>query len=742
MATTVHIGDPLDRFDGVEKVTGTARYAAEHPADGLLHGFAISSPIAKGRISSIDATAALAVPGIVEVITHLNRPRVAWLNSSYDDDAAPPGSPLRPLYDETIRFSGQPVALVVAETPELARYGASLVAVSYEVEPHNTDFDVAVANRAMPRAVRSHAMSPPNRGDPQTAFNVSPVRISADYRLKAEYHNPMELHATTVIWEPGGKLTVYDKDQGSQNVQQYLANVFNLSLEDVRVLNPYVGGAFGSGLRPQYQVYLAVLAAKKLERSVRVVMTRQQMFTHVHRPAAVQCVSLAADEHGKLTSIMIDATTATSRYEDHSEAVVKWGGKVYGCENASFGYALAPLDISTPGDMRAPGAATGMNLFEIAIDELAYAAGKDPLEFRMINFSDRDPVEDTPYSSKALMEAYREGAAKFGWANRSHAPRSMRDGKELIGWGVATGMWEALLMQTTARATLQTDGTFEIASAASDIGTGTYTVMAQVAADSLGVPVDSVRVKLGDSDLPTSPLEGGSWMAASTGAAVDLACKALKKKILDAAAQVHQSPLAGVSADDIELGDGMILMKADPSRAVSLSDALKASGGTSISAEETFKPTRDRKKMSHYAHSAVFAEVRVDEELGVVRVPRIVCAAAAGRIINPKTAGSQIIGGIVMGLGMALEEEALTDHRIGRIMNHNLAEYHVPVHADVGNIDVIFVDEPDPHVSPLGVKGLGELGIVGAAAAIANGIFHATGKRIRDLPITIDKLLA
>jgi len=311
MATTVHIGDPMNRFDGVEKVTGAARYAAEYPADGLLHGFAISSPIAKGRISSIDASAALAVPGIVEVITHLNRPHVASDDSSYDDDAAPPGSPLRPLYDETIRFSGQPVALVVAETPELARYGASLVAVSYDAEPHNTDFEVAVADRATPRVVRSHAMNPPDRGDPQAAFNASPFRISGDYRLKAEYHNPMEMHASTVIWEPGGKLTVYDKDQGSQNVQQYLANVFNLSLEDVRVLNPYVGGAFGSGLRPQYQVYLAVLAAKKLERSVRVVMTRQQMFTHVHRPAAVQCVSLAADEHGKLTSIMIDATTFT-----------------------------------------------------------------------------------------------------------------------------------------------------------------------------------------------------------------------------------------------------------------------------------------------------------------------------------------------------------------------------------------------------------------------------------------------
>jgi len=741
MATIAQIGDPLNRFDGVEKVTGAARYAAEHPADGLLHGFAISSAIAKGRIKEIDTSAALAVPGIVEVITHLNRPSVAWLDSKYDDDAAPPGSPLRPIYDDRIHFSGQPIALVIAETPELARYGASLIAVSYEEEPFNTDFSKALDERFSPRKARSHTHNPPDRGDPQGAFDAAPVKISGDYRLATEFHNPMEMHAATAIWEPDGKLTVYNKDQGSQNVQAYLSNVFGIPLENIRVLNPYVGGAFGSGLRPQWHVYLAVMAAKMLERSVHVVMTRQQMFTHVHRPAALQCVSLAADEHGKLTSIMIEATTATSRYEYHTEAVVKWGGKVYGCDNASFGYALVPLDTSTPGDMRAPGAATGMNLFEIAVDELAYAAGMDPLEFRMKNFSDRDPVDNVPYSSKALLAAYRDGAQRFGWHKRSQAPRSMREGKELIGWGVATGMWEALVVETTARATLHADGTLEIASAASDIGTGTYTVMAQVAADTLGVPIENIRVLLGDSDLPKSPLEGGSWMAASTGAAVNLACRALKSELVICASKVPNSPLANLSAEQIEVVDGTIRAKGQPARAVRLTDALKAAGLNSISAEETYKPSRDR-NMSHYTHCAVFAEARVDGELGTIRVPRIVCAAAAGRIINPKTAGSLMIGGIVMGLGMALEEEALTDHRFGRIMNHNLAEYHVPVHADIGHIDVIFVVEPDPHVSPLGAKGVGELGIVGSAAAIANAIYHATGKRIREFPITIDKLIA
>lgn len=742
MATSVHIGDPISRFDGVEKVTGTARFAAEHPADGLLHGFAISSPIAKGRIAAIDTSAALAVPGVVEVITHLNRPPVAWLDDKYQDDAGPPGSPLRPLYDERIYFSGQPIALVVSETPEIARYGANLVAVSYDAEPHNTDFDRGLAERFSPRNARSYTRSPPDRGDPLGAFNAAPVKVQGDYRLMREFHNPIEMHASTAIWEGGGKLTVYDKNQGSQNIQRYLCSVFDMPPEDVRVLNPYVGGAFGSGLRPHYQVFLAVLAAKKLERSVRVVMTRQQMFTHVHRPEALQCVSLAADEHGKLASIMIEASTSSSRYENHAEAVVSWGGRVYGCGNASFGYSLVPLDTSSPGDMRAPGAATGMSLFEIAVDELAYAAGQDPLELRRINFSDRDPVTDLPYSSKALLTAYREGAARFGWDKRSHAPRSMRDGRDLIGWGMATGMWGAMVATATARATIHADGTVEIASAASDIGTGTYTVMAQVAAEALGLPVESIRVKLGDSDLPQSAIEGGSTMAASTGAAVNLACRALAGKLHNLASRMPNAPLGAATLDQIELADGSIRVKGDPARAVGLTDILRFSGQPAISAEEIFTPSQDRNKKSHYAHSAVFAEVRVDGELGVVRVPRIICAAAAGRIINPKTASSQMIGGIVMGLGMALEEEALTDHRLGRVMNHNLAEYHVPIHADVGNIDVVFVDEPDPLVSPLGAKGVGELGIVGTAGAIANAIFHATGRRIRNLPITIDALIA
>jgi xanthine dehydrogenase YagR molybdenum-binding subunit len=390
--------------------------------------------------------------------------------------------------------------------------------------------------------------------------------------------------------------------------------------------------------------------------------------------------------------------------------------------------------------MRAPGAATGMNLFEIAMDELAYAANIDPLELRIRNYSDKDAMQGKPYTSKALMSAYREGAARFGWETRRQAPRSMREGSELVGWGVATGMWEALMVEATASATLAGNGHLDIASATSDIGPGTYTMMTQVAADTLGLPIEQITVRLGDSDLPKAPVEGGSFTAASVGAAVQLACRAVGMKLFKAARRIRSRPLGDATIDEVEFIDGAIRVKAEPSRSASYGEIMRAAGKQSIEAKETAKPDHDDSKARN-CHSAVFAEVKVDAELGVVRVTRIVCAVAAGRIINPQTARSQILGGIVMGLGMALHEESVMDHRIGRFMTHNLADYHVPVHADIPAIDVVFVDEPDSEVSPLGVKGVGELGVVGTAAAIANAIFHATGKRVRHLPITIDKLI-
>ncbi|MDM0111387.1 xanthine dehydrogenase family protein molybdopterin-binding subunit [Variovorax sp. J22R133] len=745
MNSSAHIGDAPNRVDGFEKVTGRARYAAEYDTAGLLHGWVVSSDIAKGKIVAIDEGAARRVPGVVEVITHANRPHLPWLDRNYTDQVSVPGSPFRALYDDTIAFSAQPVALVVAETLEAARDAAALIRVEFQGEAHNTDLRVALREQFEPRKKRMGFKAPKARGNARQAFDAAPLKHSAEYHLSPHFHNPMEMHAATVVWEGGGKITVHDKTQGSQNVQAYLAAVFGFDDDDVRVLNPYVGGAFGSGLRPQYHVYLATLAARMLERSVRVVLTRQQMFSHVHRPEAIQWVSLATDSQGRLQSIINNATTATSRFENYMEDVCNWGLKNYACENASGKYTMAPVDTYTPGDMRAPGAATGMTLFEIAIDEMAFMAGIDPLEFRRLNYSEVDAMDDKPFTSKALREAFAQGAARFGWAQRPLAPRTMKEGNDLVGWGMATGMWDAMFMKATARARLTADGKLEIASAGSDIGTGTCTVMAQVASETLGMPMSRITVRLGDSALPAAPVEGGSWMAASLGAAVQLACRSLAKTLFKAVGDVEGKPLDGASLEDIAFRDGYISVKATPTKRVSLADALAATGKDVLEAEETAKPSiGDMVSMlrkSRNTHSAIFAEVKVDEELGVVRVTRIVCAVAAGRIINPKTARSQILGGVVMGIGMALHEEAMTDHRLGRVMNHSFAEYHVPVNADIDSIEVIFVDEPDPEVTPLGVKGLGEIGIVGTAAAVANAIFHATGKRVRALPVTIDKLL-
>ena len=745
VTTKIGIGSAINRVDGLEKVTGTAKYAAEYALPGMVYGVVVSAAIAKGSIAAIDDAAARSVPGVVEVLTHENRPHIAWRDSNYSDEVAPPGSPFRALGDATIRFSGQPVAVVLAETFEAARYAAGLLAITYETEPHNTDFEASLAEKFEPSKKRETFHPPKSRGDAEAALSAAPRAISAEYRLATEHHNPMEMHATTVAWEGDGRITVHDKTQGPQNVQTYVANIFGFSKDKVHVLNPYVGGAFGSGLRPQYQVYLAVMAAKKLERSVRLVLTRQQMFTHVHRPQAVQSVRLGTDDAGKLTGMSISATTSTSRFENNMEDVVTWGLMGYDCPNATGDYTIAPRDTYTSGDMRAPGAATGMALFEMAMDEMAYEANVDPLEFRLINYSDIDAMNGTPYTSKALREAYDAGAAAFGWAKRSQAPRSMRDGSELVGWGMATGMWDAMFSKTSARATLSANGHLEVATATSDIGTGTYTVMTLVAADTLGLPPDQITAKLGDSDLPTSPVEGGSWAAASAGAAVQVACQAVGKQLLKAAASIDGKPLGGASMDEVEFIDGRIVLRSDPSIGVGITEAMRAADLPSIEVEETasagLSGMISQMRKSRHTHSAVFVEVKVDEELGVVRVTRVVSAVAAGRIINPKTARSQILGGVVMGIGMALHEESMLDDRLGRFMNHNFAEYHIPAHADIDDIEVIFVDEPDPEVTPLGVKGLGEIGIVGTAGAVANAIFHATGNRVRSLPITIDKLL-
>jgi xanthine dehydrogenase YagR molybdenum-binding subunit len=738
-----YIGTATSRIDGVAKVTGAAKYAAEHDAPGLVHASVVCSTVAKGRVTRIDTSAAMGVKGVLTVLTHENRPSMADKDEGYKDDLTPPvGSPYRPLYDNQVMFNGQPIALVVAETSETARFAASLVKAEYEAKPHVTDMlrlrDTAFAIRDAATPFEALFVPPKTRGTPEKALTAAAVRHDGEYYVPIEHHNPMELYASTVIFESNGKLTVYDKTQGVQNVHRYLCGVFGLKPEDVRVLSQFMGGGFGSGLRPQFQVVLAVLAARALQRSVRVVLTRQQMYALCYRPAMIQRIAVGANVGGALDAITHDAITVTSQYEDFHRQETGWSGLLYKCANAKHAHKLVRLDLPTSCDMRAPSAATGVYALESAMDELAIALKLDPLELRLRCYSDRDQHEDKPYASKALRECYRQGAEAFGWGKRNPEPRSMRDGSELVGWGMATGVWDAFQAPITVRIVLGANGHAEVACATSDIGTGTYTIMAQVAADMLGLPLDNISIKLGDSSLPQSPVEGGSWIAASVANGIATTAQEIREELLRLAKQESNSPLANVASEDTVLADGKLASKRDPSRTVSIADAMRHGAMDRIERELTTNPIEDHTRARN-AHSAVFAEVRVDGQLGVIRVTRVVSAVAAGRILNTKTAGSQILGGVVWGIGMALHEETLIDHSLGRIMNANIAEYHVPVNADVHDIKVIFVDEPDDS-NPLGVKGVGEIGIVGVAAAIANAVYHATGKRVRDLPITLDKL--
>jgi len=740
--TDTYVGTARSRVDGPAKVTGQAKYAGEFGAPDLAHGYVVSGGIARGRITAIDTSAAEAVPGVLKVLTHENRPRTAWLDYNYQDVVAPPGSPFRALYDDKIHYSGQPVALVVAEDFDTARHAASLVKVAYEAETPTTDLAAQRDLAYDPPKKRSGIKPPPAPwGDAPGAFDAAPIKVSRDYRLAVEHHNPMEPHASTVVWEGDGKITVYDKIQGVVNTHGYIAGVFGMKKDDVRVLNPYLGGGFGSGLRPQYQLFLAVLAARALERSVRVVLTRDQMFSFGYRPDVLQTVSLGADAEGGLQSIRHDAISGTSNFEDYQEVVVNWSGVLYDCDNVALTYKLAQLDTYTPSDMRAPGAVTGVMALEIAMDELAHETGQDPIALRLKNYSESDRTEGKPFSSKSLRACFEEGAARFGWSNRTPEPRSMRDGRELVGWGMATGIWESMMQQSSAKATLTADGRLEVGNSTGDIGTGTYTILTQIAADTLGLRMEDVTTKLGDTNLAEAPLAGGSWTAASSGTAVMRACQDLAGQVFALARGLDDSPLANVDFERAVFKEGRIVVADDETRGIAITEVLAATGTDKLEATGSAGPdAAHQKAFSPYTHSAVFVEVKIDEDLGVVRVTRVVSAIAAGKIINTKTARSQILGGVVMGIGSALEEESMLDHTLGRFMNHNLGEYHVPVNADIHDIDVIFVDEED-KANPMGVKGLGEIGIVGTAAAVANAVFHATGKRIRDLPITIDKIL-
>ncbi len=745
MSTKPLIGQSINRLEGHLKVTGKARYSGEYNVPGLLYGYVVNSTITRGKILSIDSEAAKALPGVVEIFTHKNRPSYAWLDMKHADMDAPPGTVFKPLHDAEIKYNGQPIALVVAESFELARYAAALVKVQYKEEPFSTDLAANLDEARAPKvgiAMVLKPLPPKPKGDFEKAFKKSAAQASAEFIHGTEHHNPLELFATTTIYEDEGKLTIYDKTQGTINSQMYVANVFGLHLKDVRIITPYVGGAFGSGLRPQYQLFMSVMAALQLKRSVRVTLDRSQMFTFGHRPPTIQKTRFGADANGIVTALNHSAIAETSQFEDYTEVVVNWANMLYPAKNTLMQYKLVPLDVYSPLDMRAPGGSTGIHAIESTMDELAYKLNIDPLELRLINYAETDVSVKRPYSSKELKQCYLQGAEKFGWSNRNPQPRSMKRGNKLVGYGMATGIWEAMRLPARAEATLTNEGKLEVSSAVTDIGTGTLTVMTQIAADELGLPLEDVSFFYGDSKLPFSPIQGGSFTVATVGSAVSLAAKALGKKLFKAAKKIKNSPLENADIEDVIFKDGNICIKNNDAAYVSFKDIITANKGKAFTVKNFAVPNVVKlKKYSRAAHSAAFVEVEVDEELGVINVIRAITAVAAGKIINPKTARSQILGGMIWSISKALREETISDYRLGKYMNPNLAEYHIPVHADIHELDVIFVEEKEEILNDLGVKGVGEIGLVAMPPAIANAIYHATGKRINQFPIHFDSLV-
>jgi xanthine dehydrogenase YagR molybdenum-binding subunit len=709
MEATAFIGKPVSRVDGRLKVSGRATYAAEFGKPGLAYAAAVRSTIACGRIASIDSAEAETAPGVIAVLTHLNAPRLAYAPHRSIIDP-PVGERLHVLQDESVVHQGQPVALVVAATLEEAAHAARLVRVAYAPEAGTTDIGAAPVLDSRQTAGQGRPTES-RRGEPELSFDAAEVKVDQTWVIPRENHNPIELHATTAAWE-GECLFLWDKTQWVGNVADEMAAVFGMPPENVSVVSPFVGGAFGSALRAWPHVTLAALGARAAGRPVRLMLSRREMYYGVgYRPHTVQRILLGATRDGRLTAIVHDAFQETSVYEEYAESLLDTSRFLYSCPNVLTRHRFAPMNVHTPTWMRAPGEVSGNFALECAMDELAVALDMDPLALRLRNEPAIDEHVNLPFSSRSTAECYRLGAERFGWNGRDPRPRSMRDGRWLIGWGMATANYPMLYFPAAAMARLLPDGTAEVASAASDMGPGTWTSMTQVAAETLGLPMEKVKFTLGDSRLPKATPHGGSMTMASVGSAVQAACR-----------KAREEALARGGGGDLA--------------------AAMARLGQPVEASAEMKQGDAGQKFSMHSFGAVFVEVAVDPDLCETRVRRIVGAYGAGRIVNPKLARSQCIGGMLGGIGMALMEHTVVDPRNGRVPNANLAEYGLPVHADTPPLmDVSFVDEVDPHVNPLGVKGIGELAMVGVPAAIVNAIHHATGKRIRTLPVTPDKLL-
>ncbi|MGB6296064.1 MAG: xanthine dehydrogenase family protein molybdopterin-binding subunit [Rivularia sp. (in: cyanobacteria)] len=729
---TNSIGKPLNRIDGRLKVTGKALYAAEYPLQNMAHAVVIESKIAKGSIRNIDSSAAEKLPGIIAVITYKNAPKVGQTNN--ESGGNPLVKPLPVLQDNKINFYGQHIGVVIAETLEQAEYAANLVKVTYLPETPTLSLEKNLSLAYKPERLLVPLPPDSGRGDVNKGLQAAEIQLDENYSTPIEHHNPMEPSATTAVWQ-GNKLKLYDASQHVMGAQKAVANTFGIPEKNVQVIARFIGGGFGCKFPVREHVILAAMAAQQVKRPVKLALSRQQMFNSVGcRPYSLQKIRLGATKDGKLTAVAHEIVTQTNIDKEFVEHVGGATNMIYNAPNVLVTHRAVPLNMVVPTIMRAPGETPGMYALESAMDELAYKLNIDPIELRIINDPPQDPYKNLPWSSRSLVESLREGAKRFGWEKRNPQPGSMRDGRYLVGYGVATATYPTNRQAATARVSILPNGNVLVQIAATDIGTGTYTILAQVAAEVLQVSPDKVAVEIGDSELPPSPGSGGSWGAASYGSAVYEASMALKDKM------VSLSALKNLKATNLEVRDGGIFTK-DASKGETFAEIIGRNKLKEVSAQVESKPDEARKKYSMHSFGAQFAEVKVDPINGMVKVSRFLGAFGAGKILNQKTARSQMIGGIVWGISQALHEKSILDERYGNFVNHNLAEYHIPVNADIPDIEVVFIEENDPYINPLGVKGVGEIGIVGAGAAVANAIYHATGKRIRDLPITPDKLI-
>jgi xanthine dehydrogenase YagR molybdenum-binding subunit len=730
------IGAPVSRLDGPLKVQGRARFAAEVQVEGVLYAALAHSSVPRGRISTLDTGEAEAAPGVVLVMTHRNAPRMKPMPLFMTAEKATGGNDLPIMQDDRIHWNGQPIALVLADTQEQADHAVSLIRADYVTEPATTSFARARAKGTEPGMFMGQPLKK-EVGDAEAALAAAPHKVDAVYSTPRHNHNPIELHAATVLWN-GDELTIHDASQAVAHTAWSLGEIFGIDESQVHVTSPFVGGGFGSKTLWQHQV-LAAAASKLAGRPVRIVLSREGVYRNVGgRSQTEQRVAIGAQADGRFDAIIHTGTVGMTDHNALPEPFILATRGMYAAGSFKLDVEVAKLDMLANTFMRAPGEAVGTFALECAVDELAVELGMDPIELRIRNEPEKDPIEGMPFSSRHIVEAYRAGAERFGGSRRA-APGARREGDWLVGMGVATGTYPYYRMPGgAARITITKDSRASVAIAAHEMGMGTATVQTQVAAERLGLPIDSVSFAYGDSRLPGLVLAGGSQQTASIGAAVVAAHRELVGELLKLAG--NDTPLAGLKPDEVGGLDGGLAKLDEADRRETYASILSRAGRDEVTVEAVAPQPLETMHWSMHSYSAMFAEVGVNAVTGETRVRRFLGSFDCGRILNSKTAASQFRGGIIMGLGLALMEETQFDERTGRVMNPSLAEYHVPVHLDVPAIDVIWTDIPDPH-APMGAHGIGEIGITGVGAAVANAVFNACGKRIRDLPITLDKLM-